>query len=106
MVLTIASYVTAFTTIVTTITVAISKVFDHKLKPLANRDRLQMRYQIVHFACTLHNGVPHTRDEYLAIFELITEYSAICRELNITNHVFEEECEYIHNRYQDLEENR
>lgn len=102
MVLTIASYITAITTIVTTVTVAISKVFDTKLKPLTNRDRMQLRYEICHFASRLHQGIPHTRDEYLAIFELISEYKQICKDLHIENHVFEEECDYIHNCYQRL----
>lgn len=102
-ILTLAEYVTALTTIAGAVTLAVSKVFDEKLRPLTNRDRMQLRYQIVSFASDLHQGIPHTIDEYRSVFELITEYENICKQLNIKNHVFEAECDYIDKCFQDLD---
>lgn len=84
-------------------TAAVSKVFDTKMKPLTNRDRMQLRFQIVSFASDLHKGVPHTRDEYLSVFELIDEYKDICEKLKLKNHLFEEECEYIDKCFQNMD---
>lgn len=100
---TIAAYITALSTIVGAVTLAMSRLFDIKLRPLTNRDRMQLRFEIVAFASELHKGVPHTRDEYLAIFELIDEYRYICESLQIKNHVFEEECAYIDKCFQNLD---
>lgn len=100
---TIAGYITSLGVITGAITWAISKVFDVKLRPIHNRDRMQLRYEIVGFASDLHKGKAHTRDEFLAIFEIIDEYKLICEQLDIKNHVFEEECKYIDNCFQNLD---
>lgn len=102
-IITIAQYVSAILVITGAVTTAVSKVFDRKLKPLTNRDRKQLRFQIVGFASELHRGIAHTRDEYLAVFELIDEYTEICKQLNIQNHVFEAECKYIDKCFQSLD---
>jgi len=103
MIINIAEYISAILVIVSAVTAAVAKVFDIKLKPLTNRDRKQLRFQIVSFASELHRGIAHTRDEYLAVFELIDEYKDICKTLNIQNHVFEEECKYIDKCFQNLD---
>lgn len=102
-ILSIAEFIGAVGIIVGAMTKTVEVVFDKKLKPLTNRDRMQLRFEIVSFASELHKGVPHTRDEYLAIFELIDEYKMICEQLEIKNHVFEEECKYIDNCFQNLD---
>lgn len=99
----IAKYVGALSVVLGAFSTIVSKVFDTKLKPLSNRDRMQLRFQIVSFASDLHKGIPHTRDEYLAVFELIDEYTSICEQLKIKNHVFEAECEYIDNCFQKMD---
>lgn len=103
LVLNIAEFITAVGIIVGLITKSTSKLFDVKLRPLTNRDRMQIRFEIVSFASELHKGIAHTRDEYLAVFDLIDEYKDICEQLGIKNHVFEEECEYIDKCFQNLD---
>ena len=103
LVIDISKFLTALGVIVGCFNKVVSKTFDKKLRPLTNRDRMQLRFQIVSFASDLHKGIPHTRDEFLAVFELIDEYNTICKELNIQNHVFEAECKYIDKRFQELD---
>lgn len=102
-ILEISKYITAIGVAIGAMTKIIDATFDKKLKPLANRDRMQIRFEIVSFASELHKGIPHTRDEYLAVFELIDEYKEICKQLNIQNHVFEAECQYIDKKFQELD---
>lgn len=99
----VSKYITALIVIVGAFNSVVSKTFDRKLKPLTNRDRMQLRFQIVGFASDLHKGIPHTRDEYLAVFELIDEYNEICKEQGISNHVFESEVKYIDKCFQELD---
>lgn len=99
----ISKYITAIGVAVGAVAKVIDSTFDKKLKPLTNRDRMQLRFEIVSFASELHKGIPHTRDEYLAVFELIDEYKEICKQLNIQNHVFEAECQYIDKCFQQLD---
>lgn len=97
-ILEIGKYLTQLGIIVGTL----SKLLDLKLKPIVNRDRIALRYHIVAFASDLHNGIKKTRDEYLSIFEQITEYNQICQDLGIKNHLFTQECEYIDKCYKEL----
>lgn len=99
----VSKFITALGIVVGCFNGIVAKTFDKKLKPLTNRDRMQLRFEIVGFASDLHKGIPHTRDEYLAVFELIDEYTAICKQLNIENHVFQAECQYIDKRFQELD---
>jgi hypothetical protein len=99
----VSKFITALGVIVGCFNGIVSKTFDKKLKPLTNRDRMQLRFEIVRFASELHKGIPHTRDEYLAVFELIDEYKEICKQLGIQNHVFEAECQYIDKKFQELD---
>ena len=103
LVIEISKFIAALGVIVGTFNGVVSKTFDKKLRPLTNRDRMEIRFQIVGFASELHKGIPHTRDEYLAVFELIDEYNTICKELNVQNHVFEAECKYIDKCFQELD---
>ena len=99
----ISKYIGAIGIIIGALNKCIDKTFDKKLKPITNRERMQLRFEIVSFASRLHKGVPHTRDEYLAVFELIDEYKNICKQLGIQNHVFEAECKYIDKCFQELD---
>ena len=99
----VSKFITALGIIVGCFNGIVAKTFDKKLKPLTNRDRMQLRFEIVSFASELHKGIPHTRDEYLAVFELIDEYKEICKQLDIQNHVFEAECQYIDKCFQTLD---
>lgn len=99
----VSKFISAVAIVIGAMTKVVDKTFDKKLKPLTNRDRMQLRFQIVSFASELHKGIPHTRDEYLAVFELIDEYKEICKQLQIENHVFEAECQYIDKCFQTLD---
>lgn len=99
----VSKFITALGVIAGCFNGIVAKTFDKKLKPLTNRDRMQLRFEIVSFASELHKGIPHTRDEYLAVFELIDEYKEICKQLDIQNHVFEAECQYIDKCFQSLD---
>lgn len=91
----------------------INKMFSKKLKPIEDRidkehedsikkDMSQLRYTVVSFASDLHNGVPKTRFEFDAIFQFISEYESIIKQLNIKNGLFEEEVHYIREQYHKL----
>ena len=99
----VSKYISAMIIVLGAMSKIIDTTFDKKLRPLTNRDRMQIRFEIVSFASELHKGIPHTRDEYLAVFELIDEYKDICKQLDIQNHVFEAECQYIDKRFQELD---
>ena len=99
----LSKFITALVAIVGVFNKVVSKTFDIKLKSIMNRDRMQLRFQIVSFASDLRRNVPHTRYEYLSVFELIDEYNIICKELGIPNHAFESEVEYIDKKFQSLD---
>lgn len=98
LILTIAGYIGAITTIVG----AVAWVLKSMLKDLYSQNRMQFRFNIVTFASDLHKGVPKTRDEYLSIFEQIDVYKEICEKYNIKNHLFEEEMIFIDKCYNNL----
>ena len=110
MIITIGAYVTAIGTIIG----AVNKLLDKKLekvyrvietheKTIDDRDRKKIRFQIVSFASSLHQGEKHTRDEYEAMFELINIYESIIEQRNLKNNYFEEELKYIQKCYESLD---
>lgn len=109
-IITIAAYITAITTIIG----AINKLLDKKLekvydamndheKIIDDRDRKKIRFQIVSFSSSLHKGEIHTRDEFEAMFELINIYEDIINNRKMTNNYFEEELKYIRKSYESLD---
>lgn len=109
-IITIGTYITAIGTIIG----AINKLLDKKLEKVYNtienhekkrddRDRKKLRFQIVSFASSLHQGEIRTRDEYEAMFELINIYESIIEQRNLKNNYFEEELKYIQKCYESLD---
>lgn len=103
MVLEILKELATFATEAAVLITAIAKLLDSREKKKTNVNRILLRYMIVSFASDLHKGVPKTRDEFLSIFEQIDEYKNICDELNVKNHLFENECAYIDKCFQSLD---
>ena len=80
-VLQIASYITAVGVIIK----AVDFIFDKKTKPIRteventnkkidNNEKDDLRYKILSFANSLHNGDNHTRQEYETIFMFYDKY--------------------------------
>ncbi len=105
----VASYITAIGVIVK----AVDKVFDKKMKlikteiqntnkKIDNNEKDDLRYKILSFANSLHNGDSHTRQEYETIFMFYDKYEAIIKALDITNGYLETEMEFIRKTYEVL----
>lgn len=106
----IGSYITAVGVIVK----AIDKILDKKITPiqkeikqeirdtnekLDNNEKDDLRYKILSFANSLHNGDNHTRQEYETIFFFYDKYEAIIKQLKIQNGYLEMEMAFIRDTY-------
>lgn len=106
----IASYVTAVGVIIK----AVDKLLAKKTTPLQqeikeeiqdinnkidNNEKDDLRYKILSFANSLHNGNNHTRQEYETIFSFYDKYEAIIKRLKQTNGYLEMEMEFIKETY-------
>jgi hypothetical protein len=105
-VLQIASYITAVGIIIK----AVDSIFDKKTKPIKteventnkkidSNEKDNLRYKILSFANSLHNGDNHTRQEYETIFLFYDKYEAIIKALELTNGYLETEMEFIRETY-------
>ena len=106
-VLQIASYITAVVVIIK----AVDFIFDKKTKPIRteventnkkidNNEKDDLRYKILSFANSLHNGDNHTRQEYETIFMFYDKYEVIISELGIKNGYLETEMSFIRKTYE------
>lgn len=75
---------------------------NEKLRGLYDDNRRQYRFQIVDFAGDLHNGIPKTREEFQAIFEIFDRYESLVERLNIKNHYVDSEMNYINEQYKKI----
>lgn len=99
----IASFITALGVIVK----AVDKVLDKKITPeikglntkIDNNEKDNLRYKILSFANSLHNGDSHTRQEYETIFFFYDKYEIIIKELQINNGYLEMEMAFIRDTY-------
>lgn len=103
----IGSYISAVIIIIR----AIDSIFDKKMTPLKteivntnkkidNNEKDDLRYKILSFANSLHNGDNHTRQEYETIFMFYDKYEAIIKSLEITNGYLETEMAFIRKTYE------
>jgi hypothetical protein len=106
-VLQIASYITAVGVIIK----AVESIFDKKTKMIRteventnkkidNNEKDDLRYKILSFANSLHNGDNHTRQEYETIFMFYDKYEVIISELEIKNGYLETEMSFIRKTYE------
>lgn len=102
-----ASYITAIGVIIK----AVDSIFDKKTTPIRkeventnkkidNNEKDDLRYKILSFANSLHNGVSHTRQEYETIFMFYDKYEVIISELGIKNGYLETEMAFIRKTYE------
>ena len=105
-ILKIASYLTALGIIIK----AVDSIFDKKTKSIKDEikktnkkidsnEKDDLRYKILSFANSLHNGGNHTRQEYETIFLFYDKYEVIIKSLNETNGYLETEMQFIRDCY-------
>ena len=114
----IASYITAVGVIIK----AVDSIFEKKTKPLKeelektnkvikqevestnkkidSNEKDDLRYKILSFANSLHNGDNHTRQEYETIFMFYDKYEIIIDGLGIKNGYLETEMAFIRKTYE------
>ncbi|MBQ2870936.1 hypothetical protein IJE86_04490 [bacterium] len=88
----------------------VSKILDNKLTPIQDEiksthekidhnEKDSLRYKILSFANSLHNGDSHTRQEYETIFFFYDKYEAIIKRLDVENGYLEIEMAFIRETY-------
>ncbi len=98
-ILQISSYITAVGVIVAALNKTLNKKIDPINEKIDHNEKDSLRYKILSFANSLHNGDNHTRQEYETIFFFYDKYEAIIKRLNITNGYLETEMEFIRETY-------
>ena len=98
-VLQISSYITAVGVIVAALNKMLNKKIDPINEKIDNNEKDDLRYKILSFANSLHNGDSHTRQEYETIFFFYDKYEAIIKRLEITNGYLETEMDFIKETY-------
>lgn len=98
-ILQISSYITAVGVIVAALNKTLNKKIDPINEKIDNNEKDNLRYKILSFANSLHNGDSHTRQEYETIFFFYDKYEAIIKRLGITNGYLETEMEFIRDTY-------
>lgn len=66
-----------------------------------DNEKDRIRWEILDFANSCHNGRKHTRDEYRHIDKLNTKYRKLLEETGDTNGEFEIEYQYIKELYEE-----
>lgn len=82
----------------------LTKDMDELSKQRKEDEKDRIRWEILSFANSCHNGCKHTKDEYLHIIELNDKYKKLLKETNDKNGVFEVEYEYIKQLYKEHQE--
>lgn len=77
----------------------IEKKIDEVTKEVRDNEKDRIRWEILDFANSCHNGKKHTRDEFRHIDKLNKKYVDLLKKTNDTNGEFEVEYEYIQDLY-------
>ncbi|MBO5475514.1 MAG: hypothetical protein J5982_03280 [Bacilli bacterium] len=101
-ILQISSYITAVGVIVAALNKTLNKKIDPINEKIDNNEKDNLRYKILSFANSLHNGDNHTRQEYETIFFFYDKYEAIIKRLDMTNGYLETEMEFIRDTYKRI----
>lgn len=79
---------------------------DDLIKQVDENEKDRIRWEILNFANSCHNGRRHTRDEFQHIVTLRDKYKKLLEKTNDTNGVFDVEYKYIQDLYAErLEKN-
>lgn len=70
-------------------------------KKINENEKDRIRWEILDFANSCHNGRNHTYDEFKHIMELNDKYKKLLRETNDENGIFNIEYEYITGLYKE-----
>ena len=70
-------------------------------KEVRDNEKDRIRWEILDFANSCHNGRKHTKDEYRHINKLNQKYRALLDQTHDTNGEFEIEYQYIQDLYQE-----
>lgn len=104
----------AYLTALGVISKAVSKMLEKKITPIQeeikeeiksthekidHNEKDSLRYKILSFANSLHNGDSHTRQEYETIFFFYDKYETIIKRLEVENGYLEIEMAFIRETY-------
>lgn len=79
---------------------------DDLIKQVDENEKDRIRWEILNFANSCHNGRRHTRDEFQHIVTLRDKYKKLLEKTNDINGVFDVEYKYIQDQYAErLEKN-
>lgn len=73
-------------------------------KKIDENEKDRIRYEILDFANSCHNGRNHTRDEFEHIISLNDKYKTLLERTKDKNGVFEIEYKYINRLYEQKKE--
>lgn len=82
-----------------TLTGDIKKQLDEITKEVRDNEKDRIRWEILDFANSCHNGRKHTKDEFRHINKLNTKYIKLLQQTKDTNGEFEIEYQYIKDLY-------
>lgn len=80
------------------------KAIEDQGKRIDENEKDRIRYEILDFANSCHNGRNHTRDEFKHIIKLNTKYIELLKRTNDSNGEFEIEYQYINELYKQKEQ--
>lgn len=95
----VSSYITAVGVIVAALNKMLNKKIDPINEKIDSNEKDDLRYKILSFANSLHNGDNHTRQEYETIFLFYDKYEEIIERLEQTNGYLEMEMKFIRECY-------
>ena len=72
---------------------------DDLIKQVDENEKDRIRWEILNFANSCHNGRRHTRDEFQHIVTLRDKYKKLLEKTNDINGVFDVEYKYIQDQY-------
>jgi len=75
-------------------------------KKIDQNEKDRIRYEILDFANSCHNGRNHTRDEFEHIIALNDKYKILLERTHDENGVFNIEYKYIDKLYSEKKENK
>ncbi len=71
-------------------------------REVKENEKDRIRWEILDFANSCHNGRQHTKDEFKHIIELNDKYTILLAQTDDKNGVFKMEFNYIKSLYEDL----
>lgn len=80
-------------------------LIEQQNKKIDENEKDRIRWEILDFANSCHNGCNHTYDEFKHIMALNDKYKKLLQATNDINGIFEVEYEYIRDLYKEKRRN-